>query len=109
VASLAACVGTLLAAVAVVSTFAAVRIDSALVQTRQAEREARLREAEALVSQAHGTRYSRQAGQRFETLAALEKAAAIGRELGQPPGWFDRLRHEAIACLALPDLRLLRE
>src|SRR5207245_8713533 len=42
---------------------------------------------------------------RFETLAALEKAVAIGRELGQPPPWFDRLRNEAIACLALPDLR----
>ena len=28
-----------------------------------------------LVSQAHATRYSRQVGQRFVTLAALEKAA----------------------------------
>jgi WD40 repeat protein len=48
-------------------------------------------------------------GQRYETLAALEKAAAIGRELGQPPEWFDRLRNEAIACLTLPDWRPLRE
>jgi serine/threonine protein kinase/WD40 repeat protein len=109
VAALLGCVAGLLLTVAIVSTFAALRLDRALVQTRQAEREARLREAEALVSQAHGTRYSRQVGQRFETLAALEKAAAIGRELGQPPEWFDRLRNEAIACLALPDLRVLRE
>jgi serine/threonine protein kinase/WD40 repeat protein len=72
----------------------------------KAERTARLREAEALVGQAHGTRNSRRPGQRFETLAALDKAAAIGRELGQPPKWFDRLRNEAIAALALPDVHI---
>jgi WD40 repeat protein/tRNA A-37 threonylcarbamoyl transferase component Bud32 len=74
----------------------------------RAERQARLGEAEALVGQAHGTRYSHRVGQRFETLAALEKAAVIGRELGQPTEWFDPLRSEAIACLALPDWRTLR-
>jgi serine/threonine protein kinase/WD40 repeat protein len=71
-----------------------------------AERQARLREAEALVGQAHGTRNSRRPGQRFDTLAALDKAAAIGRELGQPAKWFDRLRSEAIAALALPDIHI---
>src|SRR5262249_9623519 len=70
----------------------------------EAERKARLREAEALVGEAHGIRYSRRPGQRFAALAALKKAAAIGRELGQPPEWFDRLRNEAIAALALPDV-----
>jgi WD40 repeat protein len=72
----------------------------------QAEREARLREAEALAGQAHGIRLSRRPGQRFEALAALGKAAAIGRGLGQPAGWFDRLRNEAIAALALPDIHV---
>jgi WD40 repeat protein len=109
VASLLGCVTVLLVTVAVVSTVAAVRLDASLVQTRQAERAGRLREAEALISQAHSSRFSRQVGQRFETLAALEKAVALGRELGQPPEWFDRLRTEAIACLALPDLRPLRD
>jgi serine/threonine protein kinase/WD40 repeat protein len=108
VASLLGCVGLLLVTIAVGSTFAALRLDSALVHTQKAEREARLREAEALVSQAHSSRLSRQVGQRFETLAALEKAVAIGRELDQPPAWFDRLRTEAIACLALPDWRTVR-
>jgi serine/threonine protein kinase len=75
----------------------------------RAERQARLREAEALVSQASGIRQSRRPGQRFEALAALGKAAAIGRELGQPPTWFDRPRNEAIAALALPDLHIFRE
>src|SRR5262249_38886105 len=39
----------------------------------------------------------------------LKKAAAIGRELGQPPEWFDRLRNEAIAALALPDVHITEE
>jgi serine/threonine protein kinase/WD40 repeat protein len=78
-------------------------------RTRTAERTARLHEAEALVGQAHGTRLSRQPGQRFEALAALGKAAAIGRELDQPPEWFDRLRNEAIAALALPDIHITQE
>jgi WD40 repeat protein len=74
-----------------------------------AERQSRLREAEALVGQAHGTRLSRRPGQRFDALAALKKAAAIGRELKQPPEWFDRLRNEAIAAMALPDLHITKE
>jgi WD40 repeat protein len=74
-----------------------------------AERQSRLREAEALVGQARGTRLSQRPGQRFEALAALKKAAAIGRELGQPAAWFDPLRNEAIAALALPDLQITRE
>jgi eukaryotic-like serine/threonine-protein kinase len=109
VAGLLAAVAVLLVAVAGVSTFAAVRLNSALERTQDAEREARLREAEALVGQAHGTRYSRRAGQRFDALAALDKAAAIGRELGQPTEWFDRLRNEAVAAVALPDVEVVRQ
>jgi serine/threonine protein kinase/WD40 repeat protein len=104
VATLTATVAVLLVTVAVVSMVAAGRLQTALAQTRAAEREARLREAEALVGQAHGIRCSRRPGQRFEALATLEKAARIGRELNQPPEWFDAVRNEAIAALALPDL-----
>jgi serine/threonine protein kinase/WD40 repeat protein len=75
----------------------------------QDERTARLREAEALIGEARGTRLSRRPGQRFEALAAVQKAAAIGRELGQPAAWFDGLRTEAIAALCLPDLAVARE
>jgi WD40 repeat protein/tetratricopeptide (TPR) repeat protein len=99
VASLLSAVAVLLVAVATVSTLAAVRLKTAL-------REARLGEAKALVGQAHGIRYSHRPGQRFDALDALHKAAAIGRELGQPPEWFDRLRNEAIAALALPDVHI---
>src|SRR5262249_8748129 len=106
VASLLATVVLLLAAVATVSTLSALRLRAALTDTAAAERAARLREAEALVGQAHGTRYSRRPGQRFAAPAALHKAADIGRELGQPPEWVDRLRNEAIAALALPDVHI---
>jgi serine/threonine protein kinase/WD40 repeat protein len=109
IAMLLGCVAALLVAVAAVSTYAAVKTNRALTKVQRAEREGRLREAEALISQAHATRYSRQVGQRFETLAALEKAATIGRELDQPPEWFDRLRNEAIGALALPDWRVVHE
>jgi serine/threonine protein kinase/WD40 repeat protein len=74
-----------------------------------AERLAHLREADALVGQAHGTRYSRRPGQRLQALTALGKAADIGHELGQPPEWFNRLRNEAIAALALPDIYITQE
>src|SRR5262249_10043522 len=43
-------------------------------------------------------RFSRQMGQRLDSLAALAKAAAIRAD--------DRLRDEAIAAMALPDVRL---
>jgi serine/threonine protein kinase/WD40 repeat protein len=78
-------------------------------RTLQAEHLSRLREAEALVGQAHGIRLSRRPGQRCDALAALGKAASIGRELGQPARWFDSLRDEAIAALALPDLLITKE
>jgi serine/threonine protein kinase len=109
VASLLAAIGILLAAVAVVSTVSAARLKTELTQRQAAERQARLREADALVGQAHGIRYSRRPGQRFEALAALREAAEIGRELGQPSDWFDRLRNEAIAALALPDVHISQE
>jgi serine/threonine protein kinase/WD40 repeat protein len=106
VASLLALVATLLTAIAIISTFSALHLTTALAQTQQAERNARLREAEALVGQAHGTRLSGRPGRRFEALDALKKAAAIGRELDQPPEWFDRLRNEAIAALTLTDVHI---
>jgi serine/threonine protein kinase/WD40 repeat protein len=109
VASLLAVVAGLLLLIAVISTLAALQLQLALTKTQAAERQARLREAEALVGQARGIHHSRQMGQRFDALAALDKAAAIGRELGQPPEWFDRLRNEAISALVLPDLRVARE
>src|SRR5262249_44954075 len=54
----------------------------------------------AYVDRAHAGRSSRQAGQRFNSLDALNAAAQI-RVTGE-------VRNEAIACLALVDLRPVR-
>ena len=134
VASLVGAVAGLLVAVAVVSTVSAMYLKTALNDTKAAERDtraalgkaegaehetrlalgkteaaqrqARLREAEALIGQARGIAYSRRPGQRFQSLEALSRAVAIGRELEQPADWFDPLRNTAIAALALPDLHI---
>ncbi len=93
----------LLVLIAVGSLMFAQRLRFAKLTSEQSERAARLGQAEALVGRAHGIRLSRRPGQRFEALAALRHAVDIGRELQQPPEWFDPLRDEAIAALALPD------
>jgi WD40 repeat protein/tRNA A-37 threonylcarbamoyl transferase component Bud32 len=70
-----------------------------------ADRKTREALFEALVTQAQAGRSSRRMGQRFESLDALDRAARIARELELPPDRFDRIRNEAIACFALPDLK----
>src|SRR5262249_33389622 len=52
---------------------------------------------EALLNQARAGRFSRQMGQRLDSLAALAQAARIRPD--------ERLRDEAIAAMALPDVR----
>ncbi|MGE0378194.1 MAG: protein kinase, partial [Planctomycetaceae bacterium] len=55
----------------------------------------------SLLAQAQARRWSGRQGQRFASLAALEQAATIRPSL--------ELRNEAIACLALMDIRVQRE
>jgi WD40 repeat protein len=76
-----------------------------LVQTQDAETKGRERLFESLDSQAQARRLSRRMGQRFGTLDALEQAAKIARDLKWPTERLEPLRDEAIACLALPDLK----
>jgi hypothetical protein len=103
---------TLTTTLAIVSTVAAylyresnqqVIHDNLRIQLAQEETREQL--FGALRERARAGRLSRQMGQRFETLDALAKAAAIGRELHLPGERFEALRDEAIACLALPDLK----
>ncbi|CAN5320849.1 hypothetical protein BH10PLA2_BH10PLA2_04370 [soil metagenome] len=65
--------------------------------TEEAQEQATSQLFSALLAQARAGRLSRQMGQRFDSLAALEKAARIRPD--------ERLRDEAIAALALPDIR----
>ena len=80
-----------------------------LGRTRDAEKKATLELFEALVAQARANRLSRRIGQRFETLALLRKATGMAQQMKLPTVRFLELRNEAIAALALPDLRVAKE
>lgn len=84
----------LLGAVAVGSTMAAYRI-------KRSEQTAQHRLAESLVSQARAVRLAGRPGQRDDSLALLREARTIAGSTALR----DKLRHEAIAALALPELR----
>jgi serine/threonine protein kinase/WD40 repeat protein/tetratricopeptide (TPR) repeat protein len=106
-AALTASVCTLVVAVAIISTAAAVWLGQSRADvlanlkratTAEAERTDQLWQSYRV--QARAGRFSRQAGQRFDNLEALAKAARIRTST--------ELRNEAIACLALVDLKLER-
>jgi serine/threonine protein kinase/WD40 repeat protein len=70
---------------------------AALAAAQQSERDAKDQLFLALWNQARAGRFSRQMGQRLDSLAAVVQAARIRPD--------ERLRDEAIAALALPDVR----
>ncbi len=76
-----------------------------LGEVQIAETKGRERLLESLTAQARAKRHSREVGQRFASLDALDQAATIAREVKLPASGFDALRDEAIASLALPDLK----
>jgi serine/threonine protein kinase/WD40 repeat protein len=80
---------------------------------RRQKEEAELEKTEqlyrSLVDQARASRFSRRMGQRYESLKALKEAARIARELNKPEESFLELRNEAIACMALRDLRVAKQ
>jgi serine/threonine protein kinase/WD40 repeat protein len=81
----------------------------AKVAASQASAVAAYKEGQTQLFRAHyerarAQRLSRREGQRFKSLAALQKAVKIGRELDLPSEEFEPLRDEAAACMALPDL-----
>jgi hypothetical protein len=121
VAGLLAAVAGLLATLAVGSTIAAFRLDglrldalasASRAQSAESDMRVQLRRAEKAEAEradqlwesyrarARAARLSHTLGQRFDSLDALAKAARIRVT--------DELRNEAIACLALPDLTLIR-
>lgn len=68
--------------------------------------------AGALFEKARGGRLGGQMGRRFTGLQSLADAAGILRTLELPPDTLAsrllELRHEAVACLALPDFRIVK-
>jgi WD40 repeat protein/tRNA A-37 threonylcarbamoyl transferase component Bud32 len=77
-----------------------------LSRALKAEDEGREQLWRALLARARAGRFSRRVGQRFDSLEALTHAARMARERSMSAERFDQLRHEAIACLALPDIRV---
>jgi eukaryotic-like serine/threonine-protein kinase len=71
---------------------------AALAAAEQSERDAKKGLWLSLYEQARARRFSRQMGQRLDSLDALAQAARLRKD--------DRLRDEAIAAMALPDVRL---
>ena len=86
-------------------TVAALTFRAQRDQISRSDRKTRENLFESLTTQGRATRFSRQVGQRFESPLALEQAAGIALELKLQPQRFDTLRDQAIASLALPDLR----
>jgi WD40 repeat protein len=97
-AGLAASVVLLLLVVTVGSTLSAWWLRAALANSERAEADGREKLWNSLRDQARASRFSHQVGQRFKSLEALAAAARIR---GPAP----ELRNEAIACLALVDIR----
>jgi eukaryotic-like serine/threonine-protein kinase len=70
-------------------------------RSQRAERGALQELRTSCLAQARANRWSARPGRRFDSMAALGKAAAIRPSL--------ELRNEAIDCLALPDVQTLRQ
>jgi serine/threonine protein kinase/WD40 repeat protein len=81
---------------------------AALAAARQSEADAKDQLFLALWSKARALRFGGQAGQRFDGLKALAEAARIACARDYGDEQFLKLRSEAVACLALPDLRFKR-
>jgi WD40 repeat protein len=112
VATLTGVAALLLLVIAVGGIVMSVKLSAALDQAEkdrdaalQAERAGKEKLLLSLITEAQAQRHSRRIGQRYGTLEAIRKAAALARELDKPPATFDELRNLAIAALALPDLR----
>jgi WD40 repeat protein/predicted Ser/Thr protein kinase len=101
IAVLTALVLTLLVTVTVGSTIAAFRIRRESERAKKAELEAREQLWGSYLAQARATRHTGRAGHRFESLEVLARAAAMRPTL--------ELRNEAIAALALTDIRVLKQ
>ena len=115
VAGLLTAVAGLLVVIAVVSSVMAWRLSrehkDAVANwhhAEEAERELKEQLSQSRLTQARAGRFSRQPGRRFDGLKALAEAARLARELDAPAERFLELRNEAIACMALTDVRPLR-
>jgi WD40 repeat protein/predicted Ser/Thr protein kinase len=109
VAVLLGCVAVLAVVTVIVSAVSNWRLGVEAEQARRAQGEATDRLFDALRTRAEAGRGSGRAGQRFGSLESLRQAGEIARAQNRPPEELLKLRNEAIACLALPDVSLEQE
>ncbi len=83
------------------SPIAAFRINRARQRAQQSEKQATEKLWDSYLAQARANRFTGRPGRRFDSLEAIRKAADIRPTL--------ELRNEAIACMALVDLRVSKE
>jgi serine/threonine protein kinase/WD40 repeat protein len=98
------------------SLWQAMRATKATTDTRIQLNRAELAEAsanhrlfDAKLAEARALQRSQRIGRRFDSLAAISEATRIARELDLPADHFLDLRNAAIASLALPDLRPVKQ
>jgi serine/threonine protein kinase/tetratricopeptide (TPR) repeat protein/WD40 repeat protein len=103
VATLLTAVVLLLAVTAIGGGILSWRLNGALGQARDAEREGKHKLFASYVAEADATRMSGRAGQRFGTLGRIREALKLSREIGLRDEDKLRLRNIAIAALCLPD------
>ncbi len=96
-AAMLAAVSALLVSIAASTSLLSVWALRAEYRTRKELFESRLAEARA-------TSLSRRHGQRFASLALLDEARSLARQLRLPPERFHDLRNATVAALALPDI-----
>ncbi len=109
IAGLNALAATLMVLIAVVSSVAAYRNGRLAAQLEARNVWANRNLVQAYTSEAEARRQSRRIGQRFETIAAIERAMQLAANVEITEGERIRLRNEAIAALTLPDLRVAKE
>ena len=95
--------------IAIVSTWYAFRNGRLASQLAVRNAEANRNLVQAYTTEAESRRLSRRAGQRFETLDAVERASKLGAIVGMTEAERFRLRNAAIGAMALPDLRVAFE
>ena len=77
--------------------------------TEAAEDQAMHRLFDSRLAQARAGSLSRRVGQRFDSFGAVAQALKIARDLNLGEERLLELRNAAIACLALPDLRIAKK
>jgi serine/threonine protein kinase/WD40 repeat protein len=106
VAGLASLLATMALLVTLGSIVTAVRLERSAGKALLAERVATERLFRSSLAQAKALQQSEQMGRRWAALKAVEQAADLARSLELGEEEILPLRNEAIACLALPDVRI---